>query len=110
MLRSLLVRDVDILTAGVRVDAYGDPQPDWTAPTVTATKGWLGPASSFEDLNGRDATTTTFPLTLPIDTPVTARDRVRIDGRIYQVDGEPSRSWTPRGEHHVEVALKVVDG
>lgn len=109
-LATLLVRDVDILTAGIRTDAYGDTQLDWTAPTTVTVKGWLGPAISFEDLNGRDATVSTFPLTLPEGTPITARNRVRIEGRTYEVDGEPNFAWTPRGEHHVEVAVKVVVG
>ena len=42
--------------------------------------------------------------------PITAQNRVVIDGTVYEVDGEPNRAWTPRGEHHVEVKLKAISG
>jgi hypothetical protein len=109
-LATLLVRDVDVITAGTVTDVYGDPQPDWTTATEISTVGWLAQASSIEVLDGRDATSSTLTLTLPAGTPVTARDRVRIDGRLYELDGEPNSAWTPRGEHHIETALRIVVG
>lgn len=106
----LSVFDVDILTAGTRTDDYGDPQPDWTAPTEITVKGWWAWVASFEVLDGRDATSTTSKVYLPAGTPITARDRVRIAGRIYEVNGEPMPAWTPRGEHHIECFLSSVVG
>lgn len=109
-LATLMVRDVDVITAGIRIDAYGDPQVDWTLATEITVPGWLAWLSSIEVLDGRDATSTTLSLTIPAGTPITALDRVRIDGRLYEVNGEPMSAWTPRGEHHVEVFLAVIDG
>ena len=107
---SLAVRPVVIQTAGARTDAYGDTQPDWTTPTTVAAGGWLAQQSSIEDLDGRAATASTLALFLPAGTVITARNRVVIDARTYEIIGEPHKAWTPRGEHHVEVQLQAVDG
>lgn len=109
-LDTLLVRPVTILTAGTRTDAYGDTQPDWNNPTSVFTLGWLAQVGSVQDLNGRDATSTNLSLTLQSGTVITAQDKVKIDGRTYEVAAEPVSAWTPRGEHHVECYLRVVTG
>lgn len=109
-LASLLVRPVTILTAGTRVDDFGDKQPDWTTPTTFDVLGWLAYSTGNEVLDGRNATTTYLSLTLPPATPINAQSRVLIEGRTYSVDAEPMAAWTPRGEHHIEVALVIVDG
>jgi hypothetical protein len=109
-LEALRIHDVDILIAGIRIDAFGDPQPDWTSPTTLSTKAWFADLPSIEVLEGRDAVSTTSVINLPAGTPITAFDRVRIFGRIYEVNGEPMVAWTPRGEHHREVLLNRVTG
>lgn len=109
-LAALLVRTVSVVTPGVRTDTYGDPQPDWTTAVVYTTSGWLAQQSSLEDRDGRNATASTLALTLPADTPITARDRVRIDGILYEIVAEPLAAWTPRGEHHIEALLQLVRG
>lgn len=109
-LASLMVRTVTVITAGTRTDAFGDPQPDWTTPVETTVPGWLAFQSSTEILDGRDATSTVLMLTVPAGTAISRLSRVRIDGRTYQVDGEPMSAWTPRGEHHIESRLAVWDG
>ena len=107
---TLLVQPVDVITPGARTDAYGDTTIDWTTATESATNGWLAQLSSIEDLDGRDGTSSTLTLSLPADTVIDAQCRVRIAGRVYEVDNEPLRAWTPRGVHHIECQLKVVDG
>lgn len=109
-LATLMVRTVTVITAGTRTDAYGDPQPNWATATEATVPGWLATSTSIETLDGRDATSTSLTLTVPAGTAVTARNRVRIDGRTYEVDGEPRSAWTPRGEHHIEMLLVVWDG
>lgn len=109
-LASLMVRNVDIITPASRTDNYGDTQPDWAAATEVATVGWLAQNSSIENLDGRNATSTDLVLDLPAGTPVTARDRVRIDSTTYELVSEPVSAWTPRGEHHKEVFLRLVTG
>lgn len=109
-LATLMVRTVDVITAGSRTDAYGDTQPDWAAATEAHTTGWLAQQTSTENLDGRNSTSTTLVLTLPAATAITARDRVRIDGVVYELIGAPLSAWTPRGEHHIEAELGSVVG
>lgn len=92
------------------MDAYGDTQPDWTTPTETTTDGWLAQQTSIEDRDGRNATASTLVLFLDAGTAITARNRVRVDGTVYELIAEPHRAWTPRGEHHIECLLEVVTG
>lgn len=107
---ALLVRDVAIITAGVRVDAYGDNQPDWSTATEADAIGWLAQVSSTEVVDGRNSTSTMLVLTVPAGTPIAATNRVRIDGVTYEAISAPVAAWTPRGEHHREVMLRVVVG
>lgn len=107
---SLLVRPVTIITAGTRTDAYNDSQLDWGAATSASTVGWLAQQSSFENLDGRNTTSSTLVLALPAGTAITARNRVEIEGTTYELTAEPVRAWTPRGEHHIEAQLQLVAG
>lgn len=109
-LQSLMVRTVDIIHAGARTDAYGDSQPNWSTASETTTNGWLAQQTSIEDRDGRNATSSTLVLFLPADSAITARDRVRIDGIVYELVSAPLSAWTPRGEHHLEVFVQLVTG
>jgi hypothetical protein len=109
-LDTLRIHDVDILTAGTRIDVYGDPQPDWTTPTTITVKAWWAAMSSIEVLDGRDAVSTTSVINLPAGTPITALNRIRLFGRTFEINGEPMVAWTPRGEHHIECFLTTAVG
>lgn len=109
-LTTLLVRNVTVITAGARTDAYGDSQSNWATATEVDTTGWMAQQSSIENREGRNATSSTLVLTLPAGTAITARDRVRIDGIVYELIGEPMSAWTPAGEHHIECYLGLVRG
>lgn len=61
--------------------------------------------------DGRDATLQTWRIFLPAGTDLEARDRVVVDGTVFEVDGPPERHRTPTGgEHHVEAQLRLVEG
>lgn len=109
-LETLMVQAVTIITPTTRTDGYGDTATQWTGATEVETTGWLAQLASFADLDGRDATDSTLTLTLPATAVITAKCRVRIASRVYEVDGEPLKAWTPASVHHIECQLKVVDG
>lgn len=109
-LETLMVRLVAIITPGTRVDDYGDTKAIWDTASETTTQGWISQQASVEFTDGRNATQSTLQLILPAGTSVTARDRVRIDGTVYEIKAEPHSAWTPRGEHHIEVELGKVIG
>lgn len=109
-LQSLLVHDVTVVTPGSTTDRYGNLVPDWAASTSTTVKGWISQSSGSEDENGRDAQIGEWTLFLPAGVEIDGRARVAWSGVTFEVVGPPRRAWTPRGEHHVEVQLRVVEG
>lgn len=109
-LTSLLVHDVTILRPGTTTDDNGFTVKNWSSPTETTVKGWVSQQGSSEDRDGREAQVSTWTLFLHADTVVAGGDRVEWGSTTFEVDGAPQRAWTPRGEHHVEVPLRVVNG
>jgi hypothetical protein len=112
MIEQLFTRKVTVLSGTEVPSGYGNATKlDWTNPTPRQTVGWLGPYSGeAENALDRDQQMADATLYLPAGDPITALNRVQIDGVIYQVTGTPSPPFSPRGAHHVEVDLKVVEG
>ena len=110
-LATLAVRDVTILSPGSVLDARGDTVESWEDATSTAAKGWLGRTAEAETPSpGRDPLRSEWTLRFLAGTPIDGRCRVEIDGEMFEVQGDPNRAWTPRGEHHVRVPLRKVVG
>lgn len=110
-LTALLVHDVSIVRAGSTTDRYGATIKNWATATTTATSGWVTQVSGVEDrTDGREAQVGTWVLYLPVDTDVVGGDRVVWESYTFEVDGPPNRAWTPRGEHHVEARLRLIEG
>lgn len=111
MIDDYFVRPATRLRADL-IDTRSGQTRDWDNAAELAMKGWLSQATAIEDEDtpGRDARITGTVLVLPADTDVLATDRVSIDGQVYDVDGPPNRPWTPDGEHHVLVQLRLVEG
>lgn len=107
-LRSLLVHDVTVVVASTATDGNGFTKKTWT--TGDTLRGWITQQSSTEVLDGREAQVSSWVLFVETAATVEGVDRVTWDGLTFEVDGTPRRAWTPRGEHHVEVPLRVVDG
>lgn len=110
-LRNLLVHDITIRRAGTTEDRYGATIKDWDNPTDTDVDGWIAQSSALEvtDL-GREGQRSDWTLFLPDGTDIIGGDRVLWSGTTYEVDGPPNRAWTPRGEHHIEARLKLIEG
>lgn len=110
-LANLRVREVTLLDPGTTTDRYGNTIDDWTTPTSSTELGWLARDSETETRGDRvGELATTWTLRLDAGSAITGRHRVIIDGRTFEVAAEPNRAWTPRGEHHVRVPLRIVDG
>lgn len=109
-LQRLLVRDAVIRTATPTLDRYNNTVLDWSSPTETSVKAWVTQTGTLENREQRDAVIDTLLATFPTDTPIGPSDRVVIDGRVYEIDGEPAVRWTPRGPHHIEASLTAVRG
>lgn len=106
----MLVREVEVRRAAESTDAHNNTSRSWSTPTVWFVRGWLAQISSSEDGQYRPGHVTGWLLTVPGDADVRAEDRVIIDEVTYEVDGPPNTSWTPRGAHHQECRLLLVEG
>lgn len=107
--------DVTILTAPLVDDEYGSPssERDWEAATGTVVRAVVAARSSSEaDGAGRAAVIVGLTAYLPPGTAVTAHDRLRVRGDMYEVEGEPFEWRSPWSStaSGVEVALSRVSG
>lgn len=109
-LAALLVRPVTIVHPVVAEDRNGARQVSWSGATTTTSRGWLSQVDASEDIVHRDGELTRWVLFLPAGTDITAQDRVTIDGATFEVDAPPHPAWSPRGEHHLEVQLRRMEG
>lgn len=109
-LTSLLVHDVTILTAPTTTNRYNDAEKDWDNATSAAVKGWVSQRTQLEDHDQREAQVSDWILYVDSGVTITGANRVQWSGITFEVDGPPNPAWTPRGEHHLEVPLRVVTG
>lgn len=107
---SLLVHDVTLIAPGTGAGRYGDAVKDWTTATEVDTKGWVARTGQNEVNGDREAQVSEWVLFLHPEETITGAYRVRWSGLTFEVDGPPMPAWTPRGEHHIEVPLRVVTG
>ena len=111
MIGVLLTQAVEVLplATGSATDAEGN-----VVTADGATRSYLGLLQRTRTTEVADGARvlerTGWTLFLPPAAEVGPHDRVRVDGRVFQVDGEPERVQTPRGVHHVEVLLVAVEG
>lgn len=105
-----LNQPITVLTAGSKVDRYGNTVVDWTTPASRAADAWVVQTGSIEELIGRDSTTTVAVVLLAPTDPITSKDRVQVNGVTYEVDGVPDTMNGRNGVHHIQVRLKDVEG
>jgi hypothetical protein len=91
--------EIVVLSATTTTDPYsGEAVEDWTAPTgrYVTTIAPPEPRPSNEPVqDARNALVNGWTLYLPPGDPITARNRVRVRGEDYPVQGTPA-DW-PRG-------------
>lgn len=106
------LRDTGTRLRGITVPGdYGNPDSlDWTSPAELELACEVQPESSDEQVVQQDQTVTTWRLFLAAGSDMTAKDRFRFNGDVYEVQGEMLR-WRVRGtEHHLEARLLRVAG
>lgn len=85
---------IAVLTAGTKTDPYsGEPTEDWAtaAERTVTTIAPLEPRPSSEPVqDARNAVTSGYTAYLPAGDPITAENRVRARGKVYNVLGEPA--------------------
>lgn len=114
-LRTLMVHTVTIVHPGITTDRYGNETKNWATASRTDTSAWVSRATQLEDRSaGREAEVSTWLAYLPTGVDVAGGDRLEWTptGTLitFEVDGPPLPAWAPRGPHHLEVYLRVVEG
>lgn len=91
-----------LLTPGTD-DAFGNPTQD----ELTVTEpGRLEQIRTTEQVGGRDVTVTQTVLFLNPDSVITSTARVAVDGRSFEVDGQPNVVYGATSPHHIEAPLR----
>ena len=90
-------------------DGGGNPTYGW-ADDPRPVPANVQPASGSEDDSPDDTTLLDMRrMWLLPDVDLSAGDRVRIDGTVWQVEGPPHRWTTAFGPHHLEAKLKLAE-
>lgn len=110
-LDTLMVHDVVVVHPGTTVTRSNDVAFDWLTATTTASKAWVSQRSRTEDDGTRVlGQSSDWICYLPTTTEITAGDRIVWEGSLFDVVGKPNPAWTPRGLHHYEADLRLVEG
>lgn len=100
---------VDVIDAPFKTDGYGNEQTerDWDNATETPVPGCsVQGQPSAEFTRDRDSVLIRKQLFAPVDTVLTAANRVRWDGAVYDVDGDPQREVHGSAVDHLYALLR----
>ena len=110
-LPSIANETVEILRGTPVTDPYSGEATgtDWSNPTPTVVAGCsVQPITGAEVTYDRDMIVTRWNLWMPSGAGLTASDRVRHTGSVYEVDGSVM-NW-PGRIPHIQAVLRKVDG
>lgn len=73
-------------------DVLGNQELDWVnAPEVDIHGCVIYPGATDELTVGRNTALIQWTVIAPADADIRATDRIKVDGKIYEIDGEPGR-------------------
>lgn len=84
-----------LFSAGVRastpgaLDAHGNPEKSWGPAASHPVCGWSAPSSGEPKLAGHDRVVVDIELIAPVAFPAKPQDLVVLEGREFEVLGEP---------------------
>lgn len=109
MFQRMLGQTCQIFKPAKATDGFGDPRDQWPTTAASTVACRLQLASGREDTNGKDVALGTWKLFLPPAAVINEHDRVRVDGRWFEVESVyPVHA--PRVLHHFEVSLTTSNG
>lgn len=103
---------VTVLRAASTADRYGDLTTDWSSPgQIDVGNCRVLPMAGAEVIVDRDQIVRRWLLFAPPSADIIETDRVRVNGRDYEIDGTVRRWLSPSGRlAHLEADLKLVEG
>ena len=109
-IQRFFIHDITVRRAARTTGRGADQVADWSDTTDTPIRGWVAQQSTGDSRQGRSGDVSSWLLQCPATADVRPGDRIIWSGMTFDVDGRPNPAWTPRGEHHTEVALRLVEG
>jgi hypothetical protein len=105
-----MVHDITILRAATTTGRGDDVVKNWAGATSTPATGWVAQATSDDVRDNRAGDESDYILQTLATVDVRPGDRVVWGDLTFDVVGRPNSAYTPRGEHHLEAKLRVVEG
>jgi hypothetical protein len=103
-----------LLSRRATVHRYGAGAADDHGNAVRVLEEDLEVACALEQIQpseiliGRETYIATHKIALPPRTPLDGGDEITVEDATFEVVGDPSRGFTPAGEHHVEALLREI--
>jgi head-tail adaptor len=107
----LLPHTITVITPTLTTDSYGNTVQSWATPAERQVIAYVRPAPASEDIVDRNTVTAVWQVHTN-DQAITALNRIRHNGVVYEVDGRPL-TWdkAPDGKTgHTKLLLRRVDG
>jgi hypothetical protein len=99
-------------------DQFGDPVTGTTVEITVPGAAWaprtqgVGPSAGEVHDRGRQGVIEGLTVYLPYGTDLHPSDQLRLDGRLYEVEGDPGEWWNPMSGRlaGLEVAVRRAEG
>lgn len=109
-IEAFFVHDITVRRAAEVAGRGADTVADWANGSETTINGWIAQQSRSDSRTNRGGDVSGWLLQAPGTTDIRPGDRLEWKGFTFDVEGRPNPAWTPKGEHHVEVNLRLVEG
>ena len=110
MIERFFVHDITITRPGSTAGRGSSTVKDWSTATSERATGWVAQRSTDDVRDTRDGDVSEWLLQTAATTDVRPGDRIEWSDLTFDVVGRPTPAWTPRGHHHTECRLRVVEG
>jgi hypothetical protein len=110
MIERFFIHDIAIIRPGSKASRGSGTVADWSTSTSTSGSGWIAQATADDVRDNRTGDESEWVLQTSASTDVRPGDRVGWGSLTFDVVGRPNPAYTPRGEHHTECRLRVVEG
>lgn len=102
---------VTVVTPATGADRRGDAILSYGSDaTRVAVRGWMQQQGQSETTGDRDLRVSSWRLFSDSTPGLDALARIEWDGRTFEVVGQPNHLASPRGYHHTEADLRLVEG
>jgi hypothetical protein len=110
MIDRFFVHDIIIRRPAVKAGRGSDSVADFDNATDVDATGWIAQSSTDDVRSARTGDASEWLLQTSSATDLRPGDRVVWGDYTFDVVGRPNPAWTPKGVHHVEARLRLVEG